>query len=116
MLQVCWVSQLSDLQVAEAYSRSWCGREHALLAVHEKLLEASSAAPKEELSHMIRAAGPLARRALLDKVPPVSPSFFEVLDAKNKMLQYSERHSGAAVTVPVGILSVWRLHVLLVGV
>uniref|UniRef100_A0A3B3HNI7 Centrosomal protein of 104 kDa n=1 Tax=Oryzias latipes TaxID=8090 RepID=A0A3B3HNI7_ORYLA len=57
--------------VAEAYSRSWCGREHALLAVHDKLLEASSAAPKEELSHMIRAAGPLARRALLDKVPPV---------------------------------------------
>uniref|UniRef100_A0A3P9JS90 Centrosomal protein of 104 kDa n=1 Tax=Oryzias latipes TaxID=8090 RepID=A0A3P9JS90_ORYLA len=57
--------------VAEAYSRSWCGREHALLAVHNKLLEASSAAPKEELSHMIRAAGPLASRALLDKVPPV---------------------------------------------
>uniref|UniRef100_A0A3B3E3A2 Centrosomal protein of 104 kDa n=1 Tax=Oryzias melastigma TaxID=30732 RepID=A0A3B3E3A2_ORYME len=54
--------------VAEAFSRTWYQREQALLAVHNKLLEATSTSSKEELRNMIRAAGLLTRRALLDKV------------------------------------------------
>lgn len=54
--------------MAEAFSRTWYQREQALLAVHNKLLEATSTSSKEELRNMIRAAGLLTRRALLDKV------------------------------------------------
>ncbi|KAM4737968.1 centrosomal protein of 104 kDa isoform 1-T3 [Anableps anableps] len=57
--------------VAGAYSKTWCYREDALLAVHNKLLEVSSTAHKDELRNMIRAAAFLVKRALLDKVSSV---------------------------------------------
>ena len=60
------------LQVAGAYSKTWSYREDALLAVHKKLLEVSPTSSKEELRNMIRAAVFLVKKALLDKVSPVS--------------------------------------------
>ncbi|MEQ2187147.1 hypothetical protein GOODEAATRI_001589 [Goodea atripinnis] len=60
------------LDVACAYSKTWCYREDALLAVHNKLLEVTSTAPKDELRNMIRAAVLLVKKALLDKVSSVS--------------------------------------------
>ncbi|MEQ2217866.1 hypothetical protein XENOCAPTIV_024942 [Xenoophorus captivus] len=51
------VHNLLDVtMVACAYSKTWCYREDALLAVHNKLLEVTSTAPKDELRNMIRAA------------------------------------------------------------
>ncbi|KAM6925519.1 centrosomal protein of 104 kDa [Xenentodon cancila] len=57
--------------VAGAYSKTWCCREDALLAVQKKLLEVSSTIPKEELRRMMRAAVFLVKKALLDKVTSV---------------------------------------------
>lgn len=59
-------------QVAGAYSKTWCYREDALLAVHSKLLEVSATTPKDELRNTIRAAVFLVKKALLDKVSSVS--------------------------------------------
>ncbi|XP_041859898.1 centrosomal protein of 104 kDa isoform X2 [Melanotaenia boesemani] len=65
--------------VAGAYSKTWCYREDALLAVHKKLLEVSSTTPKEELRNMIRAAVFLVKKALLDKVTSVFHASLKLL-------------------------------------
>ncbi|XP_072222614.1 centrosomal protein of 104 kDa [Leuresthes tenuis] len=65
--------------VAGAYSKTWCCRENALLAVHKKLLEVSSTTPKEELRNMIRAASFLVKKTLLDKVTSVFHASLKLL-------------------------------------
>ncbi|KAM4570764.1 centrosomal protein of 104 kDa [Fundulus diaphanus] len=65
--------------VAAAYSKSWCYREDALLAVHSKLLDVTSTAAKDELRNMIRAAVFLVKKALLDKVSSVFHASLKLL-------------------------------------
>ncbi|XP_047227490.1 centrosomal protein of 104 kDa isoform X4 [Girardinichthys multiradiatus] len=65
------IEAFGERLVACAYSKTWCYREDALLAVHDKLLEVTSTAPKDELRNMIRAAVLLVKKALLDKVSSV---------------------------------------------
>ncbi|XP_029291473.1 centrosomal protein of 104 kDa isoform X2 [Cottoperca gobio] len=65
--------------VAGAYSKTWCYREDALLAVHKKLMELSPTTPKEELKNMIRAAVFLVKKALPDKVSSVFHASLKLL-------------------------------------
>ncbi|XP_071059928.1 centrosomal protein of 104 kDa isoform X3 [Pseudochaenichthys georgianus] len=65
--------------VAGAYSRTWCYREDALLAVYKKLTELSPTTPKEDLRNMTRAAVFLVKKALLDKVSSVFNASLKVL-------------------------------------
>ncbi|XP_013875862.1 centrosomal protein of 104 kDa isoform X2 [Austrofundulus limnaeus] len=65
--------------VARAYSKTWSHREDALLTVHNRLLEVSPSAPKEELRNMIRAAVFLVKKALLDKVTCVFHASLKLL-------------------------------------
>ncbi|KAF3860141.1 hypothetical protein F7725_000396 [Dissostichus mawsoni] len=65
--------------VAGAYSRTWCYREDALLAVYKKLTELSPTTPKEDLKNMTRAAVFLVKKALLDKVSSVFNASLKVL-------------------------------------
>ncbi|KAK5863247.1 hypothetical protein PBY51_000293 [Eleginops maclovinus] len=65
--------------VAGAYSRTWCYREDALLAVYKKLTELSPSTPKEELRNMMRAAVFLVKKALLDKVSSVFNASLKLL-------------------------------------
>jgi len=60
--------------VAEAYSKNWARREHALAGVYDKLQEVVPAGTsREERRTLVRAAVFLVQRALQDKVSPVSP-------------------------------------------
>lgn len=65
--------------MAGAYSRTWCYREDALLAVYKKLTELSPTTPKEDLRNMTRAAVFLVKKALLDKVSSVFNASLKVL-------------------------------------
>ncbi|XP_061592671.1 centrosomal protein of 104 kDa isoform X2 [Cololabis saira] len=65
------IEVFGETLVAGAYSKTWCCREDALLAVQKKLSEVSSTIPKEELRSMMRAAVFLVKKALLDKVASV---------------------------------------------
>ncbi|XP_017266868.1 centrosomal protein of 104 kDa isoform X2 [Kryptolebias marmoratus] len=65
--------------VAGAYSKTWGHREDALVTVHNRLLEVSSSAPREELRNMIRAAVMLVKKALLDKVTSVFHASLKLL-------------------------------------
>lgn len=65
--------------MAAAYSKTWGYRESAILNVYKKLLDISPNTSKEEFRNMIRAAVFLVKRALLDKVSPVSLYFYRVL-------------------------------------
>ncbi|XP_015235681.1 PREDICTED: centrosomal protein of 104 kDa [Cyprinodon variegatus] len=73
------IEAFGESLVAGAYSKSWCYREEALLAVHSKLLEAASTAPKDELRNMIRAAVFLVKESLLDKVSSVFHASLKLL-------------------------------------
>ncbi|XP_027858186.1 centrosomal protein of 104 kDa [Xiphophorus couchianus] len=73
------IEAFGESLVAGAYSKTWCYREDALLAVHSKLLEVSSTTPKDELRNTIRAAVFLVKKALLDKVSSVFHASLKLL-------------------------------------
>ncbi|XP_043973162.1 centrosomal protein of 104 kDa isoform X1 [Gambusia affinis] len=73
------IEAFGESLVAGAYSKTWCYREDALLTVHNKLLEVSATAPKDELRNTIRAAVFLVKKALLDKVSSVFHASLKLL-------------------------------------
>ncbi|XP_023193546.1 centrosomal protein of 104 kDa isoform X1 [Xiphophorus maculatus] len=73
------IEAFGESLVAGAYSKTWCYREDALLAVHSKLLEVSATTPKDELRNTIRAAVFLVKKALLDKVSSVFHASLKLL-------------------------------------
>ena len=58
--------------MAGAYSKNWAHRERALEAVCDKLRGVGPGTSKEERRNLMRAAVFLVKRALLDKLSPVS--------------------------------------------
>ncbi|XP_010177439.1 PREDICTED: centrosomal protein of 104 kDa, partial [Mesitornis unicolor] len=84
------VDVFGEALVAGAYSKTWSFREDALLAVYQKLTEASVHAPKDDLKNMLRAAVFLAKRAIKDVVSSVFQASLKLLEMI--ITQYIPKH------------------------
>ncbi|XP_054250967.1 centrosomal protein of 104 kDa [Indicator indicator] len=84
------VEVFGEALVSGAYSKTWCYREDALLAVYKRLMESSVNTPRDELKNMLRAAIFLVRRAIKDIVASVFQASLKLL--KMIITQYIPKH------------------------